>query len=376
MNSENTSMFTDCLYKLRTRLRPKEKVVYAGGVHYPTLIVTNHQHPPVSASGAAWCWLDNRGVGPNGLSPEQCCDSKWGPLGMESCWDSHFTFDLCCKGDVSLGELPHFFVGPAYDINVANAVRQVGTFDLGQSYALQTLCRRGDTVLDIGANIGGFTVPLAERVGPSGEVHAFEPFRKVYQHLNANIALNGIANAYAYNFALGTEDKVVDAHVADLTTFNFPSAMRVLHQENEAEAAKMNVKYEKKKEKLTVRRLDGLEFSSRITLIKIDVEFMELDVVLGGLETIRRHRPVMWVENEKYFDSPSDTTFVDTMLKKADYKCQPIARLELLCLPADATEGDGGLPAGFHQVFRHLSGELSDLTLWKALSEVDPALTR
>ena len=29
-----------------------------------------------------------------------------------------------------------------------------------------------------GANVGGFTVPLAERVGPEGEVHAFEPFRK------------------------------------------------------------------------------------------------------------------------------------------------------------------------------------------------------
>jgi FkbM family methyltransferase len=276
-----------------------------------------------------------------------------------------------------LGELPHFFVGPAYDINVANAVRQVGTFDLGQSYALQTLCRQGDTVLDIGANIGGFTVPLAERVGPSGEVHAFEPFRRVYQHLNANVALNGLSNVFAHNIALGTEEKTVDAYTADLTTPNFPSAMRALHQEDHATAEKNNIKYDQKQEKLTVRRLDSLSFSTRIALIKIDVEFMELDVVLGGLETIKKHRPIMWVENESYFDTPSNRTFVDTMDKEADYRCEPVARLELLCLPKGAVEGEvGGLPAGFKRVFRHLSGEFKDLSLWKALSEVEPPMRR
>ena len=84
---------------------------------------------------------------------------------------------VACQ-DVNLAEMPHYFVAPAFDVNVGNAVRQLGTFDLGQSYALQTLCRSGDVVIDVGANVGGFTVPLAERVGPDGEVHAFEPFRK------------------------------------------------------------------------------------------------------------------------------------------------------------------------------------------------------
>merc|ERR1711879_739170 len=127
---------------------------------------------------------------------------------------------------------------------------------------------------------------------------------------------------------------------------NFPSAMRVLHQEDRETAEKSNIKYDKHKERLTVRRLDDMTFSSRIKLIKIDVEFMELEVVLGGLETIRQHRPVMWVENERYFDTPSDTTFVDTMAKEVDYSCKPIARLELLCLPSGAKEGEeGGLPA-------------------------------
>jgi len=373
MSRGNMSAYIDCLYKLRTSLRVPQKVVYAGGIHYPTLIVTNHLEPPVSAVGADWCWLDNQGLGPSGVTKDACCDPARGPRGTESCWDSHFTYDLCCKGDVSLGELPHFFVGPALDINVANAVRQVGTFDLGQSYALQTLCRKGDIVLDIGANVGGFTVPLAERVGPDGEVHAFEPFRKVFQHLNANVALNGLDNVFAHNVALGREDlpSPVDAYSADLTTFNFPSAMRALHQEDHATAEKNNVKYAKRQEKLIVRQLDSFSFT-RIRLIKIDVEFMELEVVLGGLETIRQHRPVMWVENERYFDDPPDRTFVDTMSTELDYECRPVARLELLCLSRGSPEGsEAGLPVGFQKVFRHLSGTFRDLSLWKALSEVE-----
>lgn len=371
----NLSAFLNCIYRLRTTVRPPEKVVYAGGVHYPTLIVTNHQHPPVSTSGTQFCWLDHRGTGTNGLSPEVCCDPKYGPNGLESCWDEHFTFELCCKGDVSLGELPHFFVGPAMDINVANAVRQLGTFDLGQSYALQTLCRKGDVVLDIGANIGGFSVPLAERVGPNGEVHAFEPFRKVFQHLNANVALNGLTNVYTYNVALGREEKVVDVFTPDLLQFNFPSAMRVLDQLDHGDAEKSNVRYEQRKEKISVRRLDSFEFTRRIHLVKIDVEFMELEVILGGVELLRRHRPIMWVENEPYFDDPSDRTFVNTMESQLGYLCQTVARLELLCLPGDGTgrdAGTGGLPQGFQHVFRHLHGELKDLKLWKALTEVDP----
>ena len=54
--------FIDCLYKLRTRWRPREKSVHAGGIHYPTLITTHHTWPPVSTSGARLCWLDELGT--------------------------------------------------------------------------------------------------------------------------------------------------------------------------------------------------------------------------------------------------------------------------------------------------------------------------
>jgi len=374
MSEGNLSAFIECLYKMRTKLRDREKVVHVGGVHYPTLVVTGHRHPVVSTSGASWCWLDRRGVGPSGLNPAECCNRDNGPRGFEACWDSHFTYELCCRGDLARGELPHFFSVPAMDINVGNTVKRRGTFDLRMSYALQSLCRRGQTVIDVGANLGGFTVPLAERVGPRGEVHAFEAYRKVFQHLNANVALNGLTNVYTYNVAVGRETKVVEVYPPDLSTFTVPSAMRVQDQHSPQDAAAYdNVAYEAKRTKLQVRPLDSFDFGEKVHFIKIDVEFMELEVVLGARELIRQHRPVIWAENEPFFKkSPPDRTFVDAMMQEFGYECHPVADLELLCPPAERKEEALG---GINRAMRHLNMPLQFMSLQDVLEEVDPGFS-
>lgn len=371
MSEGNLSAFMNCLYKLRTKLRDREKVVHAGGVHYPTLVVASHRNPVVSTSGASWCWLDRRGVGPSGLDPKECCSTEHGPRGFEVCWDSHFTYELCCLGDLTKGELPHFFSVPAMDINVGNTVKRRGTFDLRMSYALQSLCRRGQTVVDVGANLGGFTVPLAERVGPKGEVHAFEAYRKVFQHLNANVALNGLTNVYTYNVAVGREAKVVEVYPPDLSTFTVPSAMRVQDQYEPHDAAVYDqVAYEAKRTRLQVRPLDSFDFGPKVHFIKIDVEFMELEVVLGARETIRKHRPVIWAENEPFFKKkPPDRTFVDTMMNEFGYECFPVADLELLCPPPELAEQAFG---GINRVMKYLNAPIQYMSLQKVLEEVDP----
>ena len=61
----------------------------------------------------------------------------------------------------------------------------------------------GDTVVDGGANIGAFTIPLAKKVGEHGQVYAYEAQRIVSQMLNANVALNELSNVHAFHRALG-----------------------------------------------------------------------------------------------------------------------------------------------------------------------------
>jgi FkbM family methyltransferase len=68
---------------------------------------------------------------------------------------------------------------------------------------LTNVLRPGMTVVDVGANIGYYSVLAAQQVGASGRVLAFEPDPRNYQLLLENIALNNAANVLAFNTALG-----------------------------------------------------------------------------------------------------------------------------------------------------------------------------
>lgn len=69
--------------------------------------------------------------------------------------------------------------------------------------ALLSTLQPGDVVFDIGSNIGQFTLPLANAVGKSGEVIAFEPEGHSYEQLLENMEVNGLTNVRAFRKALG-----------------------------------------------------------------------------------------------------------------------------------------------------------------------------
>ncbi len=76
----------------------------------------------------------------------------------------------------------------------------------GEERVLSELVRflkPGDAVLDIGANVGLYTVLLASNVGDHGLVIACEPCARNYNHLVENLILNGLANVRLFRKALG-----------------------------------------------------------------------------------------------------------------------------------------------------------------------------
>jgi FkbM family methyltransferase len=78
----------------------------------------------------------------------------------------------------------------------------------------------GDTVIDIGANIGCFTLLAAARVGPSGRVIAVEPESATYRQLLRNVAMSGLRNVVPVRVAVGGRSGTARLHATNVALFS------------------------------------------------------------------------------------------------------------------------------------------------------------
>jgi FkbM family methyltransferase len=153
--------------------------------------------------------------------------------------------------------------------------------------AFRKLVRPGDTVYDIGANLGWYTVMCSDVVGPGGEIHAFEPQPALGELLRRTVG--ALPNARLHPFALSNESGIVDFHVpADHTM----GSLRDWITPGAPGAPIETVRCE-------ARRLDdfvsgGLRLPD---VIKIDVEGAEW-LVFDGARTVldRPDAPVVFME--------------------------------------------------------------------------------
>ncbi|KAF4669969.1 hypothetical protein FOL47_002304 [Perkinsus chesapeaki] len=185
---------------------------------------------------------------------------------------------------------------PGNDYVVSAFMKMTGTYDPTEESFLLSYIKRGQTVVEIGANVGAYSIPLAEKLGPSGQLHCFEPFRYMYQILTANVVLNGLSNVYTYNVGIGEDgpERIVQVQAPSLSRISNLGAMRISQQQAEEVAL---VAYSGV-ENITIRSLDSFSFSRKIDLLKIDVEGMEHLVAMGARETIKRDRPLIYAENQ------------------------------------------------------------------------------
>ena len=89
---------------------------------------------------------------------------------------------------------PGLFIRPLGLSAVEVGIIRRGMFEPETVHAFAALLAPGMTVLDIGANVGLFTLVAAHRVGPTGRVHAFEPTPELAAHILRNLELNGLEN--------------------------------------------------------------------------------------------------------------------------------------------------------------------------------------
>lgn len=176
-----------------------------------------------------------------------------------------------------------FLVNPR-DRFVGRSVAHYGEFSEMEAAALARLLSPGAVVVEAGANMGALTVPLARAVGPDGAVFAWEPQRLAFQLLCANAALNGLTNVVAFWAALGAARGVARVPVLDPDAENNIGGLAI---QGHAEG-----------EEVAIEPLDALDLP-RLDLLKADVEGMECEVLAGARETIRRRRPILYLENDR-----------------------------------------------------------------------------
>jgi FkbM family methyltransferase len=142
----------------------------------------------------------------------------------------------------------------------------------------------GGNVVDIGANIGYFSLLSAQLVGAHGQVIAFEASPNIYQQLANNLSLNGVTNVKTYNKAVGDRDCDVEFFEADNSHLGISSIRNL----DVVDSKKILVKM--------VAINDIIDEIPPIDLVKIDVEGAEM-MVLSGMELlIERDKPHIIIE--------------------------------------------------------------------------------
>src|SRR5258708_5373095 len=174
----------------------------------------------------------------------------------------------------------NFFVA---DTHVGRALGLYGEYSESEVMLFQQLLTPGAVVVEAGANIGALTVPIANRVGPTGRVMAYEPQAALADLLARTATANALGQIEVRHAALGAQPgTTVVPRVNYLASGNFGSV-------GLGGAEGLTV---------PVETLDDLGLA-RLDLIKVDVEGMELEVLAGATVSIRRLRPMLYLENDR-----------------------------------------------------------------------------
>jgi len=159
-----------------------------------------------------------------------------------------------------------------------------GVFEPESMLAVHRLVRPGDVVLDVGANIGYYSVRFAKLVGSAGRVIASEPVRHYRTVLERNIAENALDNVQVLDYGFSDKAATVQIEVGPSSaTMHSPAGFdKVLFEES-----------------IALSRLDDKESNlglQRLDFVKMDVDGHEPFVLRGAWNVLARYSPVILME--------------------------------------------------------------------------------
>lgn len=152
-------------------------------------------------------------------------------------------------------------------------LHRLGRMGRDECAALRRIVRPGMTVLDVGGNLGLYTLLISRLVGPNGRVVSFEPDPGLYALLQRNCTLNACTNVEAHNLALGRgRDRLV--------------LRRMILNSGDNTLGTGGSAWFRREIATDVVALDEFLPALRPDLIKIDVQGWELEVLRGMAQVI------------------------------------------------------------------------------------------
>lgn len=153
------------------------------------------------------------------------------------------------------------------------------------------LIQSGDIVLEVGANVGNYTMLFSRLAGRNGQVHAFEPVSANFNELTSRLKSSGGSNVTLRHMGVGNSN----AKRNIMIPANDPQQASFARHSKGSWSTAPKILYEE----VCVASIDEYLRSNcieRLNFMKIDVEGAEMTVIEGGLESLRRFKPILHLE--------------------------------------------------------------------------------
>jgi|CXWL01.1.fsa_nt_gi FkbM family methyltransferase len=168
---------------------------------------------------------------------------------------------------------------------VISGALALGVYEPYQMKVFRSIVKGGDVVLDIGANIGLYTLIASKHIGVGGSVLSFEPELENFNILSKNIEINTLTNARAVRVAVSDTNG---------------TSMLSISKDNKGNHSLVAEIGSNVKQEVSVVRLDDwlhAEEVRKIDVIKVDIQGAEPQAFIGMKETLRKAR-ALFVEYE------------------------------------------------------------------------------
>lgn len=185
----------------------------------------------------------------------------------------------------------------------------LGAYEKAELKAVSGILRPGDVFLDLGANLGLYSLHASRIVGESGKVISFEPFSTNFNALKEHVAMNQLSNVQLEKLAVGKESGMITLYL----------------NESEGNLGMVTASYIENaiKEEVKIVSIDAYRKEKKlqkVDFIKIDIEGFEYPTLLGMENTLNAYLPSILIEILDESKSPQNENKVEVYLMGFGYK--------------------------------------------------------